>query len=99
MKIFPDQTHTDFTQNQLAIPSGQSGNRTKTSISDPVSPNVPWHPELDRRHSDSVNVVAKFAQKNSKNLVTDAPAQNHTYQNTNLTAGTLAQNSLFSKYS
>ena len=29
------------------------GNKTPTS--DPVSPNIPTHPELDRRHSDSTN--------------------------------------------
>ena len=28
---------------------------TKTPTSDPVSPNIPTHPELDRRHSDSTN--------------------------------------------
>ena len=42
--------------------------------SDPVSPNVPCHPELDRRHSDS---LANISVENSS----------HTYQNTILVAG------------
>ena len=61
--------------------------------SDPVSPNVPWHPELDRRHSDSVNVT-KFAQTSADNDDLDnstrsANQQKHTYQNTNLNSGTI----------
>ena len=60
--------------------------------SDPVSPNVPWHPELDRRHSDSVNVT-KFAQTSADddldNSTRSANQQKHTYQNTNLNSGTI----------
>ena len=63
----------------------------RTPISDPVSPNTPWHPELDRRHSDSAN-MANFAQQNSEPLhdndarskpSTECP----TYQNTSLMSG------------
>ena len=52
---------------------------------------MPWHPELDRRHSDSVNVT-KFAQTSADNDDLDnstrsANQQKHTYQNTNLNSG------------
>ena len=54
---------------------------------------MPWHPELDRRHSDSVNVT-KFAQTSADNDDLDNSArsanqQKHTYQNTNLNSGTI----------
>ena len=54
---------------------------------------MPWHPELDRRHSDSVNVT-KFAQTSADNDDLDnstrsANQQKHTYQNTNLNSGTI----------
>ena len=48
----------------------------KTPISDPVSPNPPWHLELDRRHSDSARHA--FNKTNTE----------HTYQNTDLKGGT-----------
>ncbi len=74
--------------NKLAIPQDQVVLRpSRTGFkSDPVSPNVPWHPELDRRHSDSAN-VSKYAQKSKSSA--DAKKENRaTYQNTNLTSGT-----------
>ena len=57
----------------------------KTPISDPVSPNPPWHIELDRRHSDSAashtfldNTTEVSSPENTMEM------QQHTYQNTNL---------------
>ena len=50
----------------------------KTPISDPVSPNPPWHVELDRRHSDSAG--HSFLE----NTEPIEEPQQHTYQNTNL---------------
>jgi hypothetical protein len=83
----------DFHSNQLTIPVRRSAGMS----SDPCSPNVPWHPELDRRHSDSAN-MAKFAhQSRVDNLITtldsvtttETPQQSdHNYQNTTLNLGT-----------
>ena len=50
----------------------------KTPISDPVSPNPPWHVELDRRHSDSAG----------HGLLENSELQ-HTYQNTELNSGSI----------
>lgn len=77
-----NSNHTDLTHNQLSIPNPIHGLAigSKKSNSDPVSPNVPWHPELDRRHSDS---FSKDLLNRSHDEVQTSP----TYQNTNLTSG------------
>lgn len=61
----------------LTVPNVEKRIHLKTPTSDPVSPNVPWHPELDRRHSDSANMM--FAQHQQGD-----DHQKHTYQNTSL---------------
>lgn len=53
----------------------------KTPISDPVSPNPPWHLELDRRHSDSAATHTFLDNTTPENT---SEQQQHTYQNTNL---------------
>ena len=78
----------------MTIP-GRRPEGLKTPTSDPVSPNIPWHPELDRRHSDSANMT-NFAHQNSEidnveiaeeteidTKTTECP----TYQNTSLMSG------------
>ena len=78
----------------MTIP-GRRPEGLRTPTSDPVSPNTPWHPELDRRHSDSANMT-NFAHQNSEienveiaketeidTKTTECP----TYQNTSLMSG------------
>ena len=79
-----NSNHADLTHNQLSIPNPMHGLviGSKKSNSDPVSPNVPWHPELDRRHSDSAS-FSKDLLNRSHDEVQTSP----TYQNTNLTSG------------
>ena len=78
----------------MTIP-GRRPEGLRTPTSDPVSPNTPWHPELDRRHSDSANMT-NFPHQNSEienveiaketeidTETTECP----TYQNTSLMSG------------
>ncbi len=71
-------------RSRLAIPGFSGGRKLgsnpRAPISDPASPNVPWHPELDRRHSDSTGMT-KFTTS------TPQTQANHTYQNTTITLG------------
>ena len=58
-------------------------NNARTPISDPVSPNVPYHLELDRRHSDSANMTRLTLQEpGSRKAATNG--ERHTYQNTEI---------------
>lgn len=75
----PSPTPKIIVNDLLTVPNHvEKRSLSKTPISDPVSPNVPWHPELDRRHSDSANMM--FAQQQGDHK--------HTYQNTSLQLGT-----------
>ena len=90
-KTLLNSNHSDLTHNQLSIPNPMHGLAigSKKSNSDPVSPNVPWHPELDRRHSDSAS-FSKDLLNRSHDEVQTSP----TYQNTNLTSGNYLTNNL-----
>lgn len=61
----------------------------RPAVSDPTSPNVPFHVDLDRRHSDSASWGLRLEDQ-QRNIFFDRGGKNsakHTYQNTSIAIG------------